>query len=302
MEKYRGSAGTGDNFVYLIPSILCGIILPPEAEEAIRRGEIESVSVSKTCDKAIFKMRGKPTMFVPLREVEARAALKDGRGQSDEVLSKQKQAIKSRKRLALEANRKIFEDLEKQADEDLLKDMQNRENRDPKGRSKFINAKEAKRFKEDVSKFLDTFDSGSNLENCYGGGWKKLGLGRFRLLPVILQKDMFFQSKQAPFLETVQTPIAIDSLHTVFRFPTLPPSLSSRIQCVYVLLFLLPPSSRDVFVSLSLLLILLLEHTHNTCLIQLFGKATASLSSSPDSFPPPSAGASCPSFWGRRRG
>ena len=34
-----------------------GLIVPAEVEEAIRIGEMESVSLSKTCDKAIFKSK-----------------------------------------------------------------------------------------------------------------------------------------------------------------------------------------------------------------------------------------------------
>ena len=34
---------------------LGGLIVPAEVEEAIKMGEMESVSLSKTCDKAIFK-------------------------------------------------------------------------------------------------------------------------------------------------------------------------------------------------------------------------------------------------------
>ena len=42
-------------YVYMLPSLLCGLIIPAEVEEAIRIGEMETVSLSKTCDKAIFK-------------------------------------------------------------------------------------------------------------------------------------------------------------------------------------------------------------------------------------------------------
>ena len=42
-------------YVYMMPSLLCGLIVPAEVEEAIRIGEMETVSLSKTCDKAVFK-------------------------------------------------------------------------------------------------------------------------------------------------------------------------------------------------------------------------------------------------------
>lgn len=42
-------------YAYMLPSLLCGLIVPAEVEEAIKMGEMETVSLSKTCDKAIFK-------------------------------------------------------------------------------------------------------------------------------------------------------------------------------------------------------------------------------------------------------
>ena len=81
-------------YVYLMPTMLCGLVVPAEAEEAVRRGELESVSLSRGCDSAIFKVRGKPTLFVPLKEVEGATKqhkLFDGRGQSKETLQRQKQ-------------------------------------------------------------------------------------------------------------------------------------------------------------------------------------------------------------------
>ena len=53
----------------------------------LRKGELEAVSVSKKCDRAVFKMKGRPTLFVPLKEVDVATAtatgnLHDGLGQS----------------------------------------------------------------------------------------------------------------------------------------------------------------------------------------------------------------------------
>lgn len=61
-------------FVYLLPSTLCGLIVPAEVEEAIRLGELEALSLSKNCEKAIFKIKGRPTLFVPLKEVDIKQA------------------------------------------------------------------------------------------------------------------------------------------------------------------------------------------------------------------------------------
>ena len=90
-------------------------------------GELESVSLSKSCDKAVFKIKGRPTLFIPLKEVSIKDASKDnlfdGRGQNKETLTKKKKVIEEKKRRTL-ANKKIFEDLERQADEDMLKDSE----------------------------------------------------------------------------------------------------------------------------------------------------------------------------------
>ncbi len=50
-------------FVYMMPSLLCGLIIPAEVEEAIKIGEMEMVSLSKTCDKAIFKGKANLLQF-----------------------------------------------------------------------------------------------------------------------------------------------------------------------------------------------------------------------------------------------
>ena len=75
----------------------------------------------------MFKIKGRPTLFIPLKEVSIKDASKDclfdGRGQNKDTLTKQKKVIEEKKRKTL-ANKKIFEDLERQADEDMLKDSE----------------------------------------------------------------------------------------------------------------------------------------------------------------------------------
>ena len=55
LKKSLPSEEKDKMYVYMLPSLLCGLIVPAEVEEAIRIGEMEMVSLSKTCDKAIFK-------------------------------------------------------------------------------------------------------------------------------------------------------------------------------------------------------------------------------------------------------
>ncbi|CAB4061504.1 unnamed protein product [Lepeophtheirus salmonis] len=115
-------------FVYMSSASLCGLILPAEVEEAIKLGEIENISVSKNCDKVMFKIRGKPTLFVNLKEVDSKnnnigdSPIFNGGGQSKETLSKQKKVLDEKKRKKNKLlNKKIFEDLEKKADDDMDK-------------------------------------------------------------------------------------------------------------------------------------------------------------------------------------
>ena len=52
-HKMSSDEGKEKYFVYLLESVLCGIIVPQEVEEAIRLGDIESLSISKNLDKIL---------------------------------------------------------------------------------------------------------------------------------------------------------------------------------------------------------------------------------------------------------
>lgn len=118
----------------------------------------ESVSLSRSCDKAAFKIRGRPTLFVPLKEisdVKQTANLFDGSGQNPETLSKQKKMLEEKKRKTL-ANAKIFEELERQADEELSKDTE----RPAGNRAKFIGTaktREARQYREKLATFREIY-------------------------------------------------------------------------------------------------------------------------------------------------
>ena len=103
----------------------------------------------------LFSVKGKPTLFIPLKEVDIKMTassemLLDGMGQSKETLAKQKKVIEEKKRKTL-ANKKIFEDLERQADEELQKDLDR-----PKGQARIFGgnkSKEAKEFRQKLADF-----------------------------------------------------------------------------------------------------------------------------------------------------
>ena len=172
--KRLKSSGNEENekyFVYLLESVLCGIIVPQEVEEAIRLGEIESLSISKNLDKAIFKMKGRPTMFIPLKESDINKVVGDsrlynGKGQSKETLGRQKKVLEDKKKKMF-ASRKIFEDLEKAADEELLNDQDR-----PKGKARIFGgiSKEAKQYRQKLADFREMYTPEGNM-SMYGD-WK----------------------------------------------------------------------------------------------------------------------------------
>merc|ERR1711953_1453931 len=173
--KRLKSTGNDENndkyFVYLLESCLCGIIVPQEVEEAIRLGEIESLSISKNLDKAIFKMKGRPTMFIPLKESDTNKVVGDrrlynGTGQNKETLGKQKKVLDDKKKKMF-AQRRIFEDLEKAADEELLNDQDR-----PKGKARIFGgiSKEAKQYRQKLADFKEMYTPEGNM--ALYGDWK----------------------------------------------------------------------------------------------------------------------------------
>ncbi len=195
---------TNKRFVYAMPSMQCGLVVPAEIEEAIRRGELESVSLSQSCDRAIFKVKGKRTLFVPLKEVDNNQIsgdnvgnkdglgnrdvlnnLYDGKGQSKETLNRQRQEIENRKKKN-SANKKMFEDLEKKAENERQKDLertqQGAKQKVPGGRR----SKEAQQYRQKVEKFKAKFLSENNMKeygdfkkalktNLHVIDWEKIG-------------------------------------------------------------------------------------------------------------------------------
>ena len=174
LKRIRGTLKEEDlerHFVYLLPAVLCGIIVPAEVEEAIRLGEIESMSINKNCDKAIFKIKGRPTMFIPLKESDISKSegreLFDGKGQNKETLGRQKKVLEDKKKKMF-ATRKIFEDLEKAADEELINDQDR-----PKGKGKIFGgiAAKAKQYRQKLADFREMYTPEGNM-SLYGD-WKK---------------------------------------------------------------------------------------------------------------------------------
>jgi len=174
LKRLKTTSGDENNekhFVYLLPSVLCGIIVPAEVEEAIRLGEIESLSISKNCDKAIFKIKGRPTMFIPLKESDIKKVegknLYNGKGQNKETINRQKK-VQADKKKKMFATRKIFEDLEKAADDELFNDQDR-----PKGKARIFGgiSKEAKQYRQKLADFREMYTPEGNM--AVYGDWKK---------------------------------------------------------------------------------------------------------------------------------
>ncbi len=159
-------------FVYLLSSLECGLIVPAEVEEAIRDGDLESISLAKSGQRAVFKIRGfKRTLSVPLKEVDPSSnngkkfVIFDGRGQSDETLIKQRQVIEGRKQKTL-ANRQIFEDLEEKADKEMKIEKQQQKANKIKS-SKAFSKRSREAFLKRIAAFRDKFMSSKNM-SAYG--------------------------------------------------------------------------------------------------------------------------------------
>ena len=174
LKRMRGTLKEEEmdkQYVYLLPSVLCGIIVPAEVEEAIRLGEIENLSINKNCDKAIFKIRGRPTIFIPLKESDIGKnegkGLWDGKGQNKETLGRQKKVLEDKKKKMF-ATRKIFEDLEKAADEELMNDQDR-----PKGKVRIFGgvSREAKQYRQKLADFREMYTPEGNM--ALYGDWSK---------------------------------------------------------------------------------------------------------------------------------
>jgi hypothetical protein len=181
VKKDMGANADADGYVYLMPSMLCGLVLPPEVEEAIRRGELEAVSVSKGCDRALFKVRGKRTLFVPLEEAsdvggsggskeDKPLHLLDGLGQSAETLKRQKEAAEAARKkrgIGNPACKKVFEALEKKAGEEMEREREQKANlgKGAKVTSMRAKTKKAQAYRDSLEAFKAKFLAAENMES-----------------------------------------------------------------------------------------------------------------------------------------
>ncbi|XP_066948841.1 uncharacterized protein [Macrobrachium rosenbergii] len=127
--KRKRRVETDREFVYQVPNQKTSLVVSPEMEEAIRRGDVESVSMSKdskyinikVTHGRIVKIKCKPMSYV---DVQERDNLYYGSGQSKEVLEEQQRILNERnkKKSNTMARKMRFEGLEQKAEEEYLRD------------------------------------------------------------------------------------------------------------------------------------------------------------------------------------
>ncbi|XP_068240460.1 uncharacterized protein [Palaemon carinicauda] len=127
--KRKRRVETDREFVYQVPNQKTSLVVSPEMEEAIRRGDVESVSMSKdskyinvkVTQGRIVKLKCKPMSYV---DVQERDNLYYGSGQSKEVLEEQQRVVNERNKRKSNtmARKKRFEGLELKAEEEYLRD------------------------------------------------------------------------------------------------------------------------------------------------------------------------------------
>lgn len=116
-------------FVYHLPEQRMNLVVPPEMEEAIRTGELESVSMSKDTKFVNVKIKQGRIVKMDLRtlkfsEIEEREDLYYGEGQSKEVLEEQQKVLNERNKRKANtmARKKRFEALDAKAEAEELRD------------------------------------------------------------------------------------------------------------------------------------------------------------------------------------
>ncbi|XP_071523601.1 uncharacterized protein [Panulirus ornatus] len=116
-------------FVYRLSEPRMNLVVPPEMEEAIKTGELESVSMSKDCKFVNVKIRQGRIVKMDLRtlrfsEVDEREDLFYGEGQSKEVLEEQQKILNERNKRKANtmARKKRFEALDAKAEAEELRD------------------------------------------------------------------------------------------------------------------------------------------------------------------------------------
>ena len=116
VSQLAGNLPEEQRFVYALDDERQCLVLPADMEEAVRRGEIESLLVSKDGSKTMCRLKNGPTISLATKEVEAQDEadlLYQGNGQSTQVLVKQRKIREYKKRKS--------SDLAKKNDEKKLK-------------------------------------------------------------------------------------------------------------------------------------------------------------------------------------
>lgn len=126
-SKKKKSVDTKRLYVYKVNDQPAGLVVPPELEEAIRTGEIETFSVSKDIKHVSLRIKQGRTVKVQMESISKSEVNEDdyyyGEGQNKDVLEDQQRIINERNKRKQDtmAMKKVFELKEQKAEDDLRK-------------------------------------------------------------------------------------------------------------------------------------------------------------------------------------
>lgn len=136
--KKKKEVDTGKQFAYDVQEHKITIIVPPELEEAIRCGEVETLSLNKDCKMVQLKIKSGRIIKlnlenIPKEEVESSESIHYGEGQSKDVIVEQQKVINERNKRKQEtmARKKLFEDKEKKEEELERRDIERPKSKKP---------------------------------------------------------------------------------------------------------------------------------------------------------------------------
>ena len=137
-KKKNKSAEADKKFAYDVKEHKITIVLPPEIEEAIRCGEIESFSLHKDCKQVQMKVRtgriiklGLQT--IPREEIEQDEFIHYGEGHNEKAMKEQQKILEERNKRKQDtlARKKLFEDKERKEEESERRDLERPKSKKP---------------------------------------------------------------------------------------------------------------------------------------------------------------------------
>lgn len=137
-RKKKKDADTAKQFAYDVQEHKMTIVVPPEIEEAIRCGEIESFSMNKDCKMVQIKVKAGRTIKlnlqnIPMEEIKESESIYYGEGHNEKALAEQQKVLDERNKRKQDtmARKKLFEDKEKKEEESERRDLERPKSKKP---------------------------------------------------------------------------------------------------------------------------------------------------------------------------